>query len=93
MRASLVCAVLLNANRITSAYDGPSGLLVDLLEKTDVVWRDGFPTQLTLDELPSAIERLQTVEIRSSRPSFSWIVPSPEKTRCKARTKFNLQRR
>ena len=79
MRASLVCAVLLNANRITSAYDGPSGLLVDLLEKTDVVWRDGFPTQLTLDELPSAIERLQTVEIRSSRPSFSWIVPSPEK--------------
>ena len=64
---------------VASAYEGPSGLLVDLVEKTDVVWRDGFPTQLTLDEIPTAIERLQTVEIRSSRPFFSWIVPAVEK--------------
>ncbi|MDO5308490.1 MAG: alpha-L-rhamnosidase C-terminal domain-containing protein [Planctomycetia bacterium] len=50
--------------------------MVDLLEKTDVVWRDGYPTQLTLAEMPTAIERLQIAEIRSSRPCFSWIVPS-----------------
>lgn len=71
--------LFLATSQTASAQNTPSGLLVDLLEKTDVVWRDGFPTQLTLDETPSAIERLQTVEIRSSRPYFSWIVPSPDK--------------
>lgn len=53
----------------------PTGLLVDLLEKTDVVWRDGYPTQLTLADVPQAVERLQIAEIRSSKPAFSWIVP------------------
>lgn len=57
----------------------PYGLMTDLLEKTDVVWRDGLPTQLQLDELGSAIERLQIAEIRSSRPYFSWIVPNDKK--------------
>ena len=61
------------------AYEGPRSLMVDLLEKTDVVWRDGFPTQLTLEETKNAIERLQTVEIRSNKPSFSWVTPAVEK--------------
>lgn len=53
----------------------PVGLLVDLLEHTDVVWRDGLPTQLKIDQLDNVIERVQYAEIRSSRPSFSWVVP------------------
>lgn len=55
--------------------NGPHGLMVDLLENTDVVWRDGFPTQLKIDQLDQVIERVQYAEIRSSKPSFSWIVP------------------
>ncbi|MGN0911456.1 MAG: hypothetical protein ACI4NV_08605, partial [Thermoguttaceae bacterium] len=44
------------------AYEGPRSLMVDLLEKTDVVWRDGFPTQLTLEETKKAIEYINDVE-------------------------------
>lgn len=57
----------------------PYGLMTDLLEKTDVVWRDGFPTQLQLDEMGNAVERLQIAEIRSSRPFFSWITPNEKR--------------
>ena len=83
LRASLVFLLaasfaFLGAN--AQGAEAPSGLLTDLLEKTDVVWRDGFPTQLTLDELGTAVERVQIAEIRSSRPTFSWIVPSEGKS-------------
>lgn len=63
----------------TPVSTAPTKLLVDLLEKTDVVWRDGYPTQLTLADVPKAVERLQIAEIRSSRPAFSWVVPSPKR--------------
>lgn len=86
---ALVFMIALSLTRSSVAYEGPSGLLVDLLEKTDVVWRDGYPTQLTLDELPTAIERLQTVEIRSSRPYLSWVVPAVEKNM--EQTAYRLQ--
>ncbi len=63
------------SNVHANSAERPFGLLVDLIEKTDVVWRDGFPTQLSLDQIDTAIERVQYVEIKSSRPYFSWIVP------------------
>lgn len=63
----------------TPVATAPTKLLVDLLEKTDVVWRDGYPTQLTLADVPNAVERLQVAEIRSSRPAFSWVVPAPKR--------------
>ena len=68
-----------NAPVATPVSTAPTGLLVDLLEKTDVVWRDGYPTQLTLADVPTAVERLQVAEIRSSRPAFSWVVPAPKR--------------
>ena len=63
----------------TPVATAPTKLLVDLLEKTDVVWRDGYPTQLTLADVPKAVERLQVAEIRSSRPAFSWVVPATKR--------------
>lgn len=60
----------------TETTNAPTGLLVDLLEHTDVVWRDGFPTQLKIDQLDNVIERVQYAEIQSSKPTFSWIVPN-----------------
>ena len=63
----------------TPVATAPTKLLVDLREKTDVVWRDGYPTQLTLADVPKAVERLQIAEIRSSRPAFSWVVPAPKR--------------
>ncbi|MBR4834561.1 MAG: hypothetical protein IKU86_09590 [Thermoguttaceae bacterium] len=73
----------------TPVSTAPTKLLVDLLEKTDVVWRDGYPTQLTLSELPTAVERLQVAEIRSSRPAFSWVVPATK--RGAAQTAWRIQ--
>ena len=70
---------LVAAQTAPSVSPAPTGLLVDLLEKTDVVWRDGYPTQLTLADLPKAVERLQIAEIRSSRPAFSWVVPATKR--------------
>ncbi len=60
------------------AINPPYGLMVDLIENTDTVWRDGLPTQLKIDQLTDVIERVQYAEIRSSKPTFSWIVSSPE---------------
>lgn len=73
-----LCISLFFPSEIKNSYadEGPTGLMVDLLEHTDVVWRDGLPTQLKIDQLSNVIERIQYAEIRSSKPTFSWIVPS-----------------
>ncbi len=52
----------------------PSGLLTDLLEHTDRVWLDGYPSTATLAERGTLIERYQTATIYSEKPAFSWIV-------------------
>ncbi len=52
----------------------PFGLMTDLLEGTDIVWLDGFPSDLSLSDLANVVERYQCAEIRSVRPSFGWIV-------------------
>ncbi len=59
---------------VMAAAEAPSGLMTDLLERTDQVWRDGFLTTVALSEIPTAVERLQYPVIRSKYPTFSWIV-------------------
>ncbi|MDR2468961.1 MAG: family 78 glycoside hydrolase catalytic domain [Tannerella sp.] len=54
----------------------PSRLTTDLLEHTDRVFLDGYPSNLTLSELGTAIERHQTAAIRSEAPSLGWVVNS-----------------
>lgn len=53
----------------------PYGLMTDLVEHTGTVWSGGLVTDLTLSQLGAVKGDYQTVEIRSLRPSFSWIVP------------------
>lgn len=71
--------------------NAPSGLLVDLIEKSDVVWLDGFPSQLTLAEAETAVERTQIAEIRSSRPAFSWIVSASVQTAWRVQVATDLK--
>ena len=52
----------------------PSGLMTDLLEHTDRVWLDGYPSTVQLHELGQTIERFQTATIFNKKPSFTWIV-------------------
>ena len=89
--ARVIASVALFAvSTVASGSNAPEGLMVDLLENADVVWRDGFPTQLKIDQLSDVIERVQYVEIRSSRPSFSWIVPSPTKNSAQSAWQIQL---
>lgn len=51
----------------------PEGLLTDLLEDTETVFRNGFPADgVTLESLTPGVH--QWAEIRTLAPSFSWIV-------------------
>lgn len=61
-----------------TAQDIPHGLLTDLIAHTDKVYINGYPSTLTLDNIEEAIEPVQYIEIQSSYPSFSWMVPGEE---------------
>ncbi|MDR2042629.1 MAG: family 78 glycoside hydrolase catalytic domain, partial [Tannerella sp.] len=54
----------------------PACLTTDLLEHTDRVFLDGYPSGLALRELGTAVERYQVAEIRNDRPSLGWVVRS-----------------
>jgi len=53
----------------------PSGLMTDLIEHTDYTWHNGYVSNVPVWRMDGAIENLQFVEIRSSLPTYSWIVP------------------
>ena len=63
----------------------PTGLMTDLVEHTETVWSCGYVTDLALKDVSGAKGDFQTVEIRSSRPYLSWIVPGACGTRQNAR--------
>ena len=71
---SLVAACL-SAVTSFAQTDIPSGLMTDLVEHTETVWSGGYVTDLSLNDLDKVMGDYQTVGIRSSKPSFSWIVP------------------
>lgn len=66
-----------------SFYSGlaqaPSHLTTDLIEHTDRVFLNGYPSGVSLTELNSTIEPYQTVLIRSTHPLLGWVMNS-EKT-------------
>ncbi len=73
----LLMAVVYNGSKIW-ADNRPVGLLTDLLEYTDRVYLDGYPSTLTLSQMPDAIETMQVAKVASAKPSFSWIVPGKQ---------------
>jgi hypothetical protein len=54
----------------------PTHLTTDLLEHTDRVFLDGYPSSLALEDRHTAVERYQSAEIRSSKPCLGWVVNS-----------------
>ncbi|MDO4949323.1 MAG: family 78 glycoside hydrolase catalytic domain [Bacteroidales bacterium] len=59
---------------IAVAQPKPFGLTTDLIERTDVVYVNGYPSSLALEETAQAIEAVQYVRIASRHPNFGWIV-------------------
>ncbi len=60
---------------LSAEENKPYGLLTDLIEHTDRTWQNGYLSNVPIWNINSAIEPLQYVQIASSHPSFSWIVP------------------
>ncbi|KAA6310456.1 hypothetical protein EZS27_038243, partial [termite gut metagenome] len=56
----------------------PSHLTTDMLEHTDRVFLDGYPANISLEDLSTAIERYQLTEIRSAKPYLGWVVNSDQ---------------
>ncbi|MDR3269456.1 MAG: alpha-L-rhamnosidase [Tannerella sp.] len=54
----------------------PSRLTTDLLEHTDRIFLDGYPTGLSLAERETVVERYQPTEIRTPKPYLGWVVNS-----------------
>lgn len=48
--------------------------MTDLIEHTDRVWINGYPTQMTLEEAARSIEPVQMALIYNRRPMFSWVL-------------------
>lgn len=53
----------------------PMGLRTDLVEHTDFSWRDGYLTNIPVDQIDAADSSYECVKIASVNPQFSWIVP------------------
>ena len=54
----------------------PSGLMVDLVKEAGALYQKGYPADVKMQDLNDGeIDNYQFAEIRSSRPTFCWIVP------------------
>ena len=54
----------------------PSGLMVDLVKESGLLYKNGYPADVKMQDLDKEeIDNYQFAEIRSSRPTFCWIVP------------------
>lgn len=56
------------------AIQPPTGLMTDLIEHTELVFQDGYPSSMSLADATKAIERIQVATVNSTNPSFGWIV-------------------
>ena len=72
---ALVATLSLNL----SAQNCATGLLTDLVSEAGTLYQNGYPTDKQMANLAgNEIEGDQYAAIRSSRPTFSWIVPQSE---------------
>ncbi|MDO4159826.1 MAG: alpha-L-rhamnosidase C-terminal domain-containing protein [Prevotellaceae bacterium] len=75
-RIAIIAVIIMTAN-ISNAQK-PIRLTTDLIEHTDIVYVDGYPSTMTLDETKDAIENWQTALVRSEKPCFGWVMTSQE---------------
>lgn len=73
----LLIAILLQLN--TSAQNRATGLMTDLVNDAGALYQNGYRIDKTMAELSdNSFADYQFAAIRSSRPTFSWIVPQGE---------------
>lgn len=78
IKFQLVIIISLFSLVLSANNNKPYGLLTDLIEHTNSTWQNGYLSNVSLWEVNNTTKLLQYVEIASSKPSFSWIVPGEE---------------
>jgi hypothetical protein len=77
MKKSKLLVVLCTAFMLgTVQAQVPTQLTTDLLEHTDRIFLDGYPANISLAELGTAVERYQLAEIHNPQPYLGWVVNS-----------------
>ena len=62
---------------LTSANNRPSALMTDLVSEAGALYQNGYRVSTSMQELTDKLfENYQFAAIRSSRPTFGWVVPS-----------------
>ncbi|SFD91591.1 alpha-L-rhamnosidase [Spirosoma endophyticum] len=74
MRHFFFWVLLVTSLNASAQLQPPTSLRTDLLLHTDKVWSNGFLTNYTLDTTDSAKFVGQLALIRSTHPSFSWVL-------------------
>lgn len=76
--AKVSIAFLYLCSLLYSADNKPHGLLTDLIEYTEYTWQNGYVSNIPIWKIDESKESFQYVEIGSTHPTFSWIVPGKE---------------
>ena len=69
-------SAVIERDKTTQAENRPTGLMTDLVKDAHKVYRNGFTTDMGVEDLTADdISDYTFAAIRSSRPTFGWIVP------------------
>ncbi len=83
MRSFFFAAALIIVAHFAVADSGgpisPTGLMVDLLEHTDQVYRNGYPVDIPLEKVDKDAKDIQTTAICMPNPCFGWVVGDSRK--------------
>ena len=79
IKVSILTVSLLSFYSLLYSIDNkPYGLLTDLIEYTEYTWQNGYVSNVPIWKIDELDESFQYVEIGSTHPAFSWIVPGKE---------------
>lgn len=74
-RLFLIVLISFSCTMLSAKDRKPYCLLTDLIEHTDRTWQNGYLSNVPVWNMDPVIESFQYVQIASTHPSFSWIVP------------------
>lgn len=73
-KTAILTAFLMTVSCIRVLAGPPVGLMTDLIEHSDRVWKNGILLQTTVDDVGLEWDNVQCVLIRSRFPHFCWVV-------------------
>lgn len=73
-KTAIIALMLVLVSQALMSQTKPYGLRTDLIERTDVVYINGYPTMMTISDIGQTIEPVQFAAIATPKPNFSWVM-------------------